>query len=614
MTGDSGSGDKRKPGGGSGKGKDPRKDPDKETSAGDQNKFSSFKDLLRSRGGEPESEAANEPGWSLERAGASSGGAAADEGHDETPRSRITSRPAAFGPMEHGPEVYRDIESEEMTLLGSFRVRTVFPDDVLAEVASLPDDPHETDFAGRVDLRGGVNFTIDGDDAQDFDDAIGIAQLPNGNLEIGVHIADVSHYVRPGTALDDEALARATSVYLADQVVPMLPEKLSNSLCSLVAKRDRLAHSVIMEFTPDGKRVSARVHKSVICSAHRNTYRIVQELLDGKETEETAAILFLEQPLRMFRAWTLVQQKIRDARGSLRMQSSERKFVFDKDHEVEKIVDAPRYFSQTLIEETALAANQAVGDLFRKRGLPTIYRVHPEKDPEEIEALAKSLADHGIRIPTKDRLTGRDIAQLILAARRKSNAEALIQRIMGLIERAVYEVKDHEDVAKHFGLAREAYLHFTSPIRRYPDLVVHRWLHAIESLGKAAEDELRTADLIQDLNEMAAHSSLQADVAEMAEQAIGDLKVCQYMSAYVGETHLAQIRRVSNFGIEVHLSQFNVNGFLPARSIGEKAKVKGPTLQLLAGKRMLSFTEGTAIKILIKEVDFLKLQVLLALG
>ncbi len=309
-----------------------------------------------------------------------------------------------------------------------------------------------------------------------------------------------------------------------------------------------------------------------------------------------------------------MQQKIRDARGSLRMQSSERKFVFDKDHEVAKIVDAPRYFSQTLIEETALAANQAVGDLFRKRGLPTIYRVHPEKDPEEIEALAKSLADHGIRIPSKERLTGRDIAQLILAARRKSNAEALIQRIMGLIERAVYEVKDHEDVAKHFGLAREAYLHFTSPIRRYPDLVVHRWLHAIESLGKAAEDELRTADLIQDLNEMAAHSSLQADVAEMAEQAIGNLKVCQYMSSYVGETHLAQIRRVSNFGIEVHLSQFNVNGFLPARSIGEKAKVKGPTLQLLAGKRMLSFTEGTAIKILIKEVDFLKLQVLLALG
>ena len=587
---------------------------DKKASGGDDRAgFSSFKDLLRARGGEPEPDPTAEPGWSLERGGPG-GASEVREGEEEAPRARIALRPAAFGPMEHGPAVYHDVDSEEMTLLGSFRVRTVFPDDVLAEVASLPDDPQPADFAGRLDLREHVNFTIDGEDAKDFDDAIGITELPNGNLEVGVHIADVSHYVRPGTALDDEALARATSVYLPDQVVPMLPEKLSNSLCSLVPRRDRLAHSVIMEFTPDGKRVAARVHKSVIRSVHRNTYRIVQELLDGKKTAEAEEIQFLEEPLRLFRKWTHVQQKIRDARGSLRMQSSERKFVFDQNHDVEKIVDAPRYFSQTLIEETALAANQAVGDLFRKRGLPTIYRVHPEKDPEEIEAVAKSLAEHGIRVPIKDRLTGRDIAHMILLARRKANAEALIQRIMGLIERAVYEVKDHVDVARHFGLAREAYLHFTSPIRRYPDLVVHRWLHAIESRGQEAEDELKTDELVQDLNEMAMHSSLQADVAEMAEQAIGDLKVCQYMSSYVGETHLAKIQRVSNFGIEVHLSEFNVTGFLPVRTIGERPKLAGPTLQIQAGKRMLSFTEGTAIKILIKEVDFLKLQVLLALG
>ena len=316
----------------------------------------------------------------------------------------------------------------------------------------------------------------------------------------------------------------------------------------------------------------------------------------------------------MFREWTIRQQKIRDAKGSLRMQSTERKFVFDADHEVEKIVNAEKYFSQTLIEETALAANQAVGDLFRARGLPTIYRVHPEKDPEEIEAVAKMLLEHGIRVPTKERLTGRDIGRLIRLARRKPNAEALIQRIMGLIERAVYEVKDHEDVAKHFGLAREAYLHFTSPIRRYPDLVVHRWLHSIESRGAEAEAELRTADLIQDLNEKAMHSSLQADVAEMAEQAIGDLKVCQYMAPHIGEVHKAKVIRVSNFGIEVRLPTFNIGGFLPSRAIGENAKVKGPTLQLNAGRRLFSFTEGHAIRVRIKDVDFLKLQVLLDLA
>ncbi|MEM7205395.1 MAG: ribonuclease R family protein [Planctomycetota bacterium] len=577
-----------------------------------QGKFGSFKDLLRAGGGEPEPKPTDEPGWTLESAAGSN--AAADGSGIDTVREQISRRPSGYGPMEHGPAVYRDVESEEMKLLASFRVRTVFPDDVLAEVADLPDDPDPADFEGRVDLRDEIIFTIDGDDAKDYDDAIGIAKLASGNVEIGVHIADVGHYVRPGTALDAEALARGTSVYLADQVVPMLPEKLSNNLCSLVPARDRLAYSVIMEFTPDGDRVAARVHKSVIRSHHRHTYRIVQDLLDGVKSAETADIASMQQQLALFREWTIQQQKIRDQRGSLRMQSTERKFVFDAEHAVTAIVDAAKYFSQTLIEETALAANQAVGDLFRARGLPTIYRVHPEKDLEEIEGVAKMLLDHGIRVPTKDRLTGRDIGRMIRIARRKPNSEALIQRIMGLIERAVYEVKDHEDVAKHFGLSRQAYLHFTSPIRRYPDLVVHRWLHAIESRGEEAEAELRTADLIQDLNEKAMHSSLQADVAEMGEQAIGDLKICQYMAPHIGELHKAKIIRVSNFGIEVRLPTFNISGFLPARSIGENAKVKGPTLQLSAGRRLFSFTEGHAIRVCIKEVDFLKLQVLLELA
>ena len=266
---------------------------------------------------------------------------------------------------------------------------------------------------------------------------------------LGAHIADVSHYVRPETALDGEALARATSVYLPDQVIPMLPEELSNHLCSLVEGRDRLAYSVLMRFDAKGVRTGYEVAKSVIHSKKRNTYRAVQELLDGEAIDAAREIAHLEEPLRLFARWTRQQQAARDAKGSLRMQSREAKMLFDQDHEVERIVDAPRYFSQTLIEETALAANQAVGDLFRKRGLPTIYRVHPEKSLEEIEAVAKMLAEHGIRVPDKERLTGRDIGRLIRLARRRTNAEALIQRIMGLVERAIYEVRDHEDVAKH---------------------------------------------------------------------------------------------------------------------------------------------------------------------
>ena len=426
-----------------------------------------------------------------------------------------------------------------------------------------------------------------------------------------MHIADVSHYVKPDTRLDDEALARGTSVYLADQVVPMLPEALSNGLCSLVPNRDRLAFSVHMVFDAEGKRQSYRVAKSIICSVHRLTYRVVQELLDGQDTEETQEIEYLREPLEQFQTWTRKQQNIRDAKGSLRLPSRERKFVFGPDHEVQKIVNAEKYFSNTLIEETALAANQAVGDYFRERGLPTIYRVHPEKDPEEIEQIAKMLEDFGLRVPNKERLTGRDIGHLIRAARRKPNAEALIPRIMGLVERAVYEVKDHEDVAQHFGLAREAYLHFTSPIRRYPDLVVHRWLSELVARGQAAEEELRTGNWQDDLTEVAGHCSLQSEMAGMAEIAVADLKVCQYMVSEVGNKLEGKVLRVSRGGIEVHLSEFNVSGFIPMRSLGGRPKLKGPSLTVQAGKRVLSFTEGYAIGVVIKDVDFIRLQVLM---
>jgi len=576
--------------------------------------FKSFRDLMRAKGDEPEAsaEGTKEGGWTLESAEGMRSGDEVAAGEGESVRSRIHSRPDGFGAMEHGPPPYRDLDSDEMRLLASFCIRTVFPKDVRAEVRELPSEPRAQDLEGRLDLRKKAIFTIDGEDAKDFDDAISIEPLHGGRVEVGVHIADVAHYVRAGTCVDAEALARGTSVYLPDQVVPMLPEELSNGLCSLVPKRDRLAYSVFLVFDASGKRHAARVAKSVIRSVRRNTYAEVQALLDG-QPGLPADLSVLEEPLRRFETWTKTQQKLRDQRGSLRIQSRERKFVFDSEHEVEAIVDAARYFSNTLIEETALAANQAVGDLFRARGLPTIYRVHPEKDPEEVEEVAKMLAEHGIRVPKKERLTGRDIGRLIRQARNRPNADAMIQRIMGLVERAVYEVRDHEDVAEHFGLAREAYLHFTSPIRRYPDLMVHRWLWAVEERGAAAEAELRTDELLHDLNDTAAHASLQAEVAEMAEYAIGDLKVCQFLEPHVGERLEAVIQRISPAGMEVLLTAFHVNGFLPMRAIGDRAKVQGATVTVRAGKRTLSFSEGRPVRVRIQDVDFLRLQVLLAL-
>ncbi len=581
----------------------------------DRSKFKSFKDLKKVTGGEPQKNAEPEVRLEGSLAKRAQESAARDVPENATTRERIDSRPLAFGPMEHGPAPYKDERSEEMQILASFRVRTTFPRDVINEVSKLPRDPHESEYAGREDLRKKIVYTIDGADAKDFDDAISIEDLGGGDVEVGVHIADVAHYVRPGTSLDDEALARATSGYVADQVIPMLPEGLSNNLCSLVGERDRLAYSVFMVFDKKGTRTSARVAKSVIRSVRRNTYKEVQELLDGADNAAVREMRArgMAPSLEMFRAWTVRQQAIRDARGSMRMASVEKKFVFDAQHEPVAVVDAPRYFSMALIEETALAANQAVGDLFHQKGLPAIYRVHPEKDPEEIEAVAKSLEEHGIRIPRKERLSGRDIARLILQARKKPNAEALIQRIMGLIERAVYEVRDHEDVATHFGLARKAYLHFTSPIRRYPDLMVHRWLWAVESRFDQAAVELKAADLIEDLNATAYHCSMQAELAEMTEHTIFDLKVCQYMEKHIGEKLRAQVLRVSPPGIEVKLSDHNITGFLPSRAIGDKVEIKGPTITI-AGRNARSFTEGHPIAVRVKDVDFVRLQVMLELA
>lgn len=579
--------------------------------------FGSFKDLFKAKGEDvPDEEPKDDKGWTLEYGDEAASPEAIEklENQDPTSRSRIDKRPKAFGPMDSGPPCYADENSEEMELVSSFKIRTQFPKDVQEEMAVLPQDPDPADFEGRLDLREETIFTIDGKDAKDYDDAIHIRQLDDGAVEFGVHIADVSHYVRPGTALDDEALARATSVYLPDQVVPMLPEEISNHLCSLVADRDRLAFSVIMQFDAKGERLGYSVHKTVIRSKQRNTYKAVQELLDGEDTQEAREIEHLREPLELFAKWTRKQQERRDAKGSLRMQSKERKILFDEQHEVKEIIDAPRYFSQTLIEETALAANQAVGDYFRERGLPTIYRVHPEKDPEEIAAVARQLEEHGLRVPDKDRLTGRDISRLIRAARRKPNADALIQRIMGLIERAVYEVHDHEDVATHFGLAREAYLHFTSPIRRYPDLVVHRWLHMVSSGEEGAETKIKTEEFLEDLNQVAQHASMRADIAEMAERAIGDLKICQYMDPHRGETLEAQVIRVMPPGMEVLLIDYNVTAFLPTRAIGQRGQVKGPTLTIQVGRGHRSFSEGYPISVVLEEVDFLRLQLSLKLA
>ena len=572
----------------------------------ERKELKSFADLLKQMGGAPEETPPPSPAPVED---------CTEEAlpEDGFARELIDAMGSSFGPMDTGPACYRDVDSEEMELLATFSVRTVFPDSVLTEAAALPRDPAPEDFAGRWDLREERIFTIDGEDAKDFDDAISIKATEDGGHEVGVHIADVSHYVQAGTFLDAEALTRATSVYLADQVVPMLPEALSNELCSLMPRRERLAYSVFMTFDSAGQRHEVRIGKSVIRSQQRCTYRNVQKLLDNVKDEASEQLAHIAADLRLFEAWTKQQQRLRDQRGSLRLQSGERKFAFNAAHEVERIYRADTFFSQALIEETALAANQAVGDFFRQRKLPTIYRIHPEKDAEELAATMAQLAKYGIRVPQRDHLSGRDIGRLILQARRRPNPEATIARIMSLMERAVYELVPPGGEAPHFGLARQHYLHFTSPIRRYPDLIVHRWLHELQSRDAHAELELLSDAEMQNLCDVASHASAAADMAGLVEVAIGDLKVCQYMHRRVGEEFTAMIERVSPWGLDLMLAEHHVHLFLPARSLDGRKQVDGPRMRVSSRHGNRTFDEGERIRVRIQGVDFVRLQVLVEL-
>jgi ribonuclease R len=571
--------------------------------------FESLRDSL----GLPPLEEPEERGWSLERKlPAEAPLPPRDETAARNLRVRVDARPYAFGEMQHGPAAYRDAESEELSVLWGFRVRTSWPRDVQDELGSLSAE----DVPAREDLRALPICTIDGADAKDFDDAISFRTLEGGRCELGVHIADVSAWVRPGSALDAEALARATSIYLPEHVVPMLPERLSNELCSLVPHEDRLCFSVFCTFDARGQRLESRFTRSIIHSKARLTYAEVQRFFDVRKTAERERLIpsELHAPLDGLRRWTEQQQRLRDARGSLRIQSEERRIVFDREGRPSHYAKDPRYFAHALIEETALAANQAVGSFLRSAGVPSLYRHHPEKDPDEVAAIAQQLAEHDIHVPDPAHLTGRDIGALVRIARSRPNADALIPRIMGLLERAEYRAFASDDEARHFGLARRSYLHFTSPIRRYPDLVTHRLLaHALDrqagSGGQAGSGPERQQSP-DELCEIASHCTLRSSLAEQAERAIEDLLVCEMLQPQIGKRLRARILRVSRYGLELRLDANGADIHIPIRELGRIHSLEGPTLRTLRGNALRSFVEGQRLDVTVQAVDFRRLQVL----
>ncbi len=428
-----------------------------------------------------------------------------------------------------------------------------FPDEVMAESRRLPLEIPAEELARRHDMRQTFTVTIDPVDAKDFDDALSIQRMRNGHFEVGVHIADVSYYVRPGTALDDEAYKRATSVYLADRVLPMLPEKISNELCSLRPHEDKLTFSVLFEMTAEGEMLQSRIVRTVIHSNHRFTYEEVQEIIEKGEGLHDGEILTLNRMARHLR-------KKRIASGAINFTSQEVRFRLDENAFPIGVEIKESKEAHQLIEEFMLLANKAVAEAGSRieiggRPVPFPYRIHDVPDPEKLRLYVAFAAKLGYKF---DVSSPEGIARSFndMLAKVKGQPEQLVLEQLGIrtMSKAIYTTEN----IGHYGLGFQQYGHFTSPIRRYPDVMVHRilggWLDKDLTPDKHMESKCR-------------HCSDMERKAMEAERAANKYKQVEYMRQFIGEEFNGVISGVANFGFWVETLDAKCEGMVSITSL-----------------------------------------------
>ncbi len=486
-----------------------------------------------------------------------------------------------------------EARAEVMSVARNFDLPASFPADVEAEAAAFPDVISGEDLEGRVDLRHLVCVTIDPEDAKDFDDAVSIEEV-DGIARIGVHIADVSHYVREGSALDGEAYDRGTSVYLVNEVIPMLPERLSNNLCSLRPQEDKLAYSVIMDVGHDGLVKRYRIVKSAIRSRRRFSYEEVQRILDAGKGD------FAEHLLPLWKvAQTLLKR--RRAEGSLDFETSESKFRFDAEGLPTEIIRKLRLDSNRLIEECMLLANRTVAAHIGARkkeseAKPFLYRVHDLPDPDRMKDLAHFVKQFGFSLEAKSGVTAKELQKLLTKAEGSEVENVINDVAIRAMAKAVYSEKN----IGHFGLAFTHYTHFTSPIRRYPDLVVHRLLRAYEQgISNTELDRVRAA-----LPEIGRHSSDRERVAMEAERMSVRVMQVEYMKRHVGDEFDGVIVGVTKFGLFVEINDLLVEGLIHISDLGDDYYLYDEKQYSLRGRsRGKTYRLGDAVKVSVLGVN-----------
>ena len=492
-----------------------------------------------------------------------------------------------------------------LAIVKSFGIPNEFPEKVMKQAQRVPDHVLDADRDGRLDLRYLQTVTIDGEDAKDLDDAISLTK--EGDIyHLGVHIADVSNYVQYNSALDKEALKRGTSVYLADRVVPMLPERLSNGICSLNQGEDRLALSCLMDINEKGKVVSHQIAETVINVDERMCYTDVKNILEDTDEEAKKRYEALVPMFFMMKELSGILRNSRHHRGSIDFDFPESKIILNA---AGKAIDVKPYEANVatrIIEDFMLMANETVAQEYCTEEIPFVYRTHDNPDPEKVESLLTLLHNQGVKIQkAKEEITPKEIQQIIESIEGLPN-EAMISR---LVLRSMKQAKYTTECSGHFGLAAKYYCHFTSPIRRYPDLQIHRIIK--DNLRGRLMREGRTEHYAEILDEVARQSSVCERRADEAERESDKLKKAEYMSYHLGEEFEGIISGVTGWGLYVELPN-TVEGLVHVNTLRDDYYVFDQETYELRGemtKKVYKLGDKVRVRVadadkMLKTVDF----------
>ena len=453
-----------------------------------------------------------------------------------------------------------------LSLIKQYELPYKFPEEVVEEAKAFGNKIDPSDLANRRDLRQDIIFTIDGEDAKDLDDAIHVEKLENGNYKLDVHIADVSHYVREKTELDKEAYLRGTSIYMLGRVIPMLPRELSNGICSLNAGEDRYTLSCSMEITPKAKVVNSDIYKAAINVTERMTYTDVQKILDKSDNEVLKRYEKYVKDFELMAELANILKEKREENGYLNLDIPESKITLDQDGFAINVEKYETYFSNEIIEQFMLIANETVAEKFYWLQAPFIYRNHEAPDLEKVKELNKTLFNFGykIKISKEDIIYPKEFAKILEDVKGKPEEKVVSNIILRTLRVAKYEAENKG----HFGIASKYYCHFTSPIRRYPDLFIHR------IISKYIETDYMVNDFWvkkyeKRAGKRAENCSERERIATKVEREAEDIKKAEYMESKIGEEYDGIISSVTNFGIFVELEN-TVEGLIRYEHLGEE--------------------------------------------